>query len=135
MGWKGEMMNAEELPETHTVVVELEGFRVAEPQGIGYVFDPVSQEVLGAAITVHKRLGPGFREEPYLNALCVELETRGLVFRRKADFPVYYEGRLVGAHELDLLVENTVIVELKAVSTLLEVHQAQLMAYLRATNL
>jgi GxxExxY protein len=114
---------------------QVDGFRVAEPSGAGYNFEPLSDKVLGAAIEVHKRLGPGFREDLYANALCIELEKRRLRYGREVQVAVHYDGVAVGDHELDLVVEDAIIVELKAVSMLLQVHQAQLMAYLRATNL
>src|SRR5205809_62390 len=111
-----------------------EGLRIAEPSGAGYVFEPLSQRVIGAAIEVHKRLGPGFREEVYHNALGIELEKRSLRYARKVVIPVSYDGLKVGEHELDLLVADSIVVELKAVSCLLEVHQAQVTAYLRAAD-
>ena len=106
---------------------------VAEPGG-SYNFEPLSQQILNAAIEVHKRLGPGFREEVYENALCIELQKRGLRYARQVSIPVYYEAVQVGDHTLDLVVDGSIVIELKAVSCLLEVHRAQLMAYLRAAN-
>jgi GxxExxY protein len=108
--------------------------RVAEPVGPGYNFEPVSQRVIGAAIEVHKRLGPGFRESVYEKALHVEFQKRSLAYQTKVVIPVHYDGIQVGDHELDLLVENSVVVELKAVSCFQEVHFAQLLAYLRAAD-
>ena len=126
-----------EEPFTYEDLLVTEGgaMRVAEPGRPGYSFEPVSGRIVRAAVQVHRILGPGFREDVYLNALCVEFEKQGLSFRTQVDYPVFYEGRRVGNHVLDLLVEETVIVELKAVSGLLEVHHAQLMAYLRAAHL
>jgi GxxExxY protein len=106
---------------------------VAEPQ-VGYQFEPLSQRVIGAAIAVHTQLGPGFREDVYENALCLEFDMRGLRYERQCDIPAYYDGVLVGDHTLDLLVEGSLVIELKAVSVLAEVHYAQLTAYLRAAN-
>jgi GxxExxY protein len=97
-------------------------------------FEPLSHKVIGAAIEVLQRLGPGFREEVYENALCIELEKRGLPVTRHQIIPVYYDGQQVGIHQLDLLVGGSLVVELKAVSCLLEVHSAQLTAYLRAAD-
>src|SRR5436309_17408 len=111
-----------------------ESLRVAEPAGIGYQFEPLSQRVIGAAIEVLRRLGPGFREEIYHNALGIELGKRDLRYERGVVFPVFYDGVKVGEHELDLLVEKSLVVELKAVSCFLEVHQAQLTAYLHAAD-
>ena len=78
---------------------------ISEPRE-GYQFEPRSQRVIGAAIAVHKQLGPGFREEVYENALCMELDKRGLQYARQVDIPVRYDGALVGEHTLDLLVEG-----------------------------
>jgi GxxExxY protein len=108
---------------------------VSEPAGVSYNFDPLSHRVIGAALEVHRRLGPGFREELYENALHIELEKQGLPFDNHVVITVCYDGQAVGDHQLDLVVEGTVVVELKAVSCLLDVHRAQLLAYLRAANL
>ncbi|MFN3650528.1 MAG: GxxExxY protein [Armatimonadota bacterium] len=98
-------------------------------------FEPVSQRVIGAAIAVLKAVGPGFREEVYENALCIELESRGIPYERQVQVPVFYRRRNVGTHILDLLVDKTVVIELKAVSSLANLHAAQAVSYLRAANL
>jgi GxxExxY protein len=90
--------------------------------------------VIAAAIAVHKELGPGFREEVYENGLCMELEERGIPYARQIEIPVHYRGECVGSHTLDLLVEGSLVLELKSVSVLLDVHYAQLTAYLRAAD-
>ncbi len=127
-------MSEDEVDYLETLVIGGEGLRVAEPEQTSYRFEPVSGRIIRAAVRVHKALGPGFREELYLNAMCIELEKSGLRYGRRVDYPVYYEGQKVGTHELDLLIEDSIIVELKAVSAILEVHKAQLLAYLRAAN-
>ena len=101
----------------------------------GPTFDELSQRVINAAIEVHKRLGPGFREELYENALCIELTKRDIPFRRQMTVPVTYEGQTIGSHTIDMVVEGALIVELKALSSILEVHQQQLLSYLRAANI
>ena len=108
-------------------------WRIAEPEG-GYHFDPLSNRAIGAAIAVHKELGPGFREELYDNALCLEFDRRGVPYERQLDIPVRYHGVVVGTHTLDLLVEKALVVELKSVSMLLAVHYAQVEAYLGAAD-
>jgi GxxExxY protein len=110
-----------------------EELSVSEPRG-SYEFEPLSSRVIAAAIAVHKQLGPGFREEIYENALCIEFNRRGLTFARQADVNVYYDGKLVGKYSLDFLVGDKVVVELKSVTVLLDVHHAQLRGYLRATG-
>jgi len=91
--------------------------------------------VIGAAIEAHKRLGPGFREDVHERALYIELEKRGISFVRQFEVDVFYDGLKVGEHVLDLVVEGRLVVELKAVSALAEVHRDQVVGYLRAANL
>ena len=90
--------------------------------------------VIGAAIEVHRVLGPGFLESVYEEALCVELQLRGIPFKRQPVVAVNYKGRLVGEGRLDLLVSNTLIVELKAVENLAPIHEAQVLSYLKMTS-
>ena len=95
----------------------------------------VGKQVLDAAFQVHKSLGPGFVEKLYEEAFCIELNARGIGFVRQKPVQVFYRERLIGTHQLDLLVEDAVIVEIKAVEKLLPVHEAQLISYLTATGL
>ena len=95
----------------------------------------LSHEVLGAAIEVHKELGPGLLESVYEEALVVELLNRGINVARQKEVPVIYKGKhLQSSPRLDLLIEQLVIVEVKAVEKLLGIHEAQLLTYLRLTN-
>jgi GxxExxY protein len=88
--------------------------------------------IIGAAIEVHKALGPGLLESVYEPCLCRELQLRGLRFERQLDIPAEYKGVKLGCgYRLDILVEGKVIVEVKSVETLLPVHEAQLLTYLR----
>lgn len=89
----------------------------------------LSQAVIGAAIDVHRELGPGFIEVVYEEALCHELELRGILFERQKEVNVKYKGHPVGEGRLDILVANRLIVELKAVDTLLPIHKAQVISY------
>ena len=89
-------------------------------------------QIIGAAIEVHSHLGPGFLESVYENALCVELRHRGLAFERQAEIAIVYRDTEVGRHRIDLAVESTVIVELKAIKALVPIHFATLGSYLRA---
>jgi len=95
----------------------------------------VGKQVLDAAFQVHRSLGPGFVEKMYEEALCVELSARGIGFVRQKPVQVFYRERLIGTHRLDLLVEDAVIIEIKAVENLLPIHEAQLISYLTATGL
>lgn len=91
-------------------------------------------EIIGAAIEVHKQLGPGFIESIYEKALSVELRHRAIPFQRQLTIPVLYRGVEVGLHRLDLLVLSDVVVELKAVKAITDVHFAFVRSYLRAAG-
>ena len=95
--------------------------------------DPLSGEVIGAAIEVHRVLGPGHLESAYENALAIEFEIRGIAFERQFALPLRYKGNDVGESRLDFLVESELIVELKAIEALAPVHTAQVIAYLKTT--
>jgi GxxExxY protein len=95
----------------------------------------LTDRILGCAINVHKALGAGHLESVYHNALVVELERRGLKVEKEKDVKVYYEGQEVGYRRIDLLVEDKVIVELKAVKDFDDSHGNQLLSYLRSTNM
>ena len=97
--------------------------------------DSVAHDVIGAAIEVHRHLGPGYLESIYEEALCVELAGRGIRFERQLELGIDYKGKRIGKGRLDLLVENQLIVELKTVERLLPIHQAQVISYLKATSL
>ena len=89
-------------------------------------------KIIGAAIDVHRALGPGLLESAYEECLCHELSLRDLAFRRQHPLPVEYKGaRLDCAYRLDLLVADEVVVEVKAVERLLPIHEAQLLGYLK----
>ena len=97
--------------------------------------DAVMFRVIGAAIEVHRHLGPGFLESIYQRALCIELGERGMSFATKKRIAVIYKGRTLDGQELDLVVDSRVVVEVKAVSSLLEIHASQLVSYMKATGL
>jgi GxxExxY protein len=90
--------------------------------------------VIGAAVAVHTALGAGFVEGIYHRAFALELHSRGIRFESELRVPVLYKGDLVGIHRLDLLVEGSMVVELKAVSYIIDAHLAQLRSYLKATD-
>lgn len=97
--------------------------------------DRLATSVIGAAIEVHRHLGPGYLESVYEEALGIELTLREISFDRQKPVAVLYKGHSVGEGRLDLLVENLLIVELKAVEALAEIHKAQVISYLKATDL
>jgi GxxExxY protein len=95
----------------------------------------LTQRIISAAIRVHKELGPGFLEAMYQEALAIELTAAGLAFERQKLLPVFYREHLIGEHRLEFLVEGKVIVELKAISALEDIHFAIVRSYLKAANL
>ena len=97
--------------------------------------DRLARAAIGAAIEVHRRLGPGFLESVYEEAFCIELEHREIPFQRQAPISIDYRGRMIGGCRLDLIVGGVLIVELKAVDALGPIHEAQVISYLRATGL
>lgn len=97
--------------------------------------DPLTDRTIGLAIEVHRTLGPGLLESAYEECLCYELSTAGLAFRRQVHLPVVYKAvRLDCGYRMDLVVEETVVVELKTVERLAPVHDAQLLTYLRLSG-
>jgi GxxExxY protein len=96
--------------------------------------DRLAHLVIGAAIEVHRQLGPGFLESVYEQAMCIELSLRGLTFTRQAEVTINYKGCAVGQGRLDLLVADCLVVELKAVEALAPIHSAQMISYLRTTK-
>jgi GxxExxY protein len=102
---------------------------------MGHEFEVLSKRILEAAVDVHRALGPGFLESVYENALVVAFNHRGIRFARQHDVRVWFQGQQVGLHRLDLLVEGEIVVEIKAVKALEDVHFAQLKSYLKATQL
>jgi GxxExxY protein len=94
-----------------------------------------TKAVIGAAIEVHRQLGPGFIESTYHRALEVELELNGITYDSEKPVALEYKGRPIGERRLDLLIDGQVVVELKAVDKLCSIHQAQVMSYLKATGL
>ena len=110
-------------------------FRAAKGEQADEDSERIAHEVIGALIEVHKVLGPGFPENVYANALRHELTLRSITFEYELTVPVMYRGRLVGEGRIDLLVASKVIVELKSVEKLLDVHRDQLVAYLAALKL
>lgn len=93
---------------------------------MGHQFEALSGQILEAAVDVHRILGPGFLESVYENALVIAFNRRGIRFERQYEVRVWFEEQEVGAHRLDLLVDGQIVVEIKAVKALDDVHFAQL---------
>jgi len=95
----------------------------------------LSKEVIGAAIEVHRELGPGLLEMTYELSLQHELQLRGFASDRQIKLPIQYKGLIVPeAYRIDILVENCLVLEIKTVETLLPIHSAQVLTYLRMSN-
>jgi GxxExxY protein len=102
---------------------------------MGRPFEQISADIIGAALVVHRELGPGFLESIYHAALRVSLLHRFIPFESQFPVDVCFESEIVGRARIDLVVAKQVVVELKAVESLREVHFVQLKSYLRATGL
>src|SRR5436305_15227136 len=90
----------------------------------------LTEQIIGAAIEVHRELGPGLLESAYEECFCHELHLRGLHFQRQLDLPINYKNlKLDCGYRLDVVVENLVVLELKSIEQILPVHQAQLLTY------
>ncbi|MBV9469274.1 MAG: GxxExxY protein [Abitibacteriaceae bacterium] len=98
------------------------------------IYKDLAYKVIGAAMDVHNALGCGFLEKVYENALMVALQQRGLNCEQQKPIKVYYQGIVVGDYCADILVENAVILELKVVDALSDIHRAQALNYLKATG-
>ena len=101
----------------------------------GHHLDSLAAQVVDAALDVHRTLGPGFLESVYEEALSVELRLRGIPHCRQAPVTVQYKGFSVGEGRIDLLVDGSLVVELKAVESLAPIHVAQVLSYLKASRL
>ena len=94
----------------------------------------ITEKIIGCAIEVHRHLGPGLLEATYESAMCIELQEAGLKFRCQPIFPAVYKGKTIGEYRPDLLVEDSVVVEIKSVERFDKVFEAQVLTYLRITS-
>lgn len=99
------------------------------------VHKDLSYEVMAAVFEVHNYLGPGFLEKVYENALLLELQLRGCFATAQSELSVYYKKQKVGVYVADLVVNDEIILELKTVERLSKIHEAQILNYLKCTNL
>ena len=100
-----------------------------------YKYSDISKEIIGAAYEVHNTLGSGFLEKVYQNALMVELKLRKIGAEAEKPITVHYRGEMVGNYIADIVVEDKIIVEVKAIKALSEIHEVQLVNYLTATGI
>jgi len=98
----------------------------------GLEFGKLTDKIIGCAIEVHKKLGPGFLESIYENAFIIELQKKGLPFERQKEVTIQYDGVEVGKHRLDLIVADTIVVELKAIKNIEDIHFVIVRSYLKA---
>lgn len=96
--------------------------------------DRLAHEVIGAAIEVHRILGPGFLERSYQRALSIELKLKDIPHTTESPVQLEYKGELIGEGRIDLLVAGQLVIELKTVDTIAAIHEAQALAYLKATG-
>ncbi len=94
--------------------------------------EELTNKIIGCAIEVHKKLGPGFIESIYENAFAIELQRNGLPFERQKEVVIQYDGAEVGKHRLDLIVADTIVVELKAIRNIEDIHFVIVRSYLKA---
>jgi len=95
----------------------------------------LTKRIIAAAIAVHRELGPGYLESIYENALCVELDYQGIPYEKQKIVDIFYRDKPVGEHRLDLLVVGTVVVELKAIKSLEDIHFVIVRSYMKAIKM
>ncbi len=100
--------------------------------GKGLECEDLTNKIIGCAIAVHKKLGPGFLESIYENALIIELQQQNLRVEQQREVVIRYDGAEVGRHRLDLIIDSTIVVELKAVKNIEDIHFAIVKSYLKA---
>ena len=100
-----------------------------------YPHSELTERIIGAAMAVHRELGPGLDEKIYENSLCIEFSENSMNFTQQQNFPVHYRSRYVGRLITDLIVESKVIVETKVADQIIDVHIAQVLSYLSITGL
>jgi GxxExxY protein len=107
-------------------------FKEAMKPGKELEHEELTDKIIGCAIEVHKKLGPGFLESIYENAFIIELQRKGLPFERQKEVAIQYDGVEVGKHRLDLIIADTIVVELKAIRNIEDIHFVIVRSYLKA---
>ena len=98
------------------------------------LYPELSYKIVGLAIRVHTQLGYGYLEKVYENSMMVLFEKEGILVQQQVPTPVYFEGKMVGDYIADIMVDNKIILELKSIKEITEVHKTQAMNYLKATG-
>ena len=99
------------------------------------IYKEITEKIIGAAMRVHSKLGNGFQEVIYQRALAIEMKKLNLLFQREYNMKIYYDGEEIGERRADFFVEDKILVELKAIIKLEDVHMAQAKNYLEAYNM
>ncbi len=99
-----------------------------------HAWSDLTDKVIGACLEVHRTMGPALLERIYVDCLCKEFDLRSISYQREVEFPLLYKGNDLGSIRLDILVEDTLVLEIKAVSMILPVFNAQLISYLKIAN-
>jgi len=115
--------------------VDVFDFRERGNSGVDDETEELARLVIGAAIEVHRHLGPGLPENTYRNALSHEMDLRGIPHAPEAKVPIHYKGKQVGDGSVDILVAGRLVLELKVVEALNDIHRSQVISYLRALRL
>ena len=97
-------------------------------------YNDLSEKIIGSAIEVHKNLGPGLLESIYESVLCIEFNLNKISYKRQLEIPILYKNYKIGKHRLDLIVDNKIILELKAVDNINPIFEAQLLSYLKISG-
>jgi GxxExxY protein len=98
--------------------------------------EELTERIIAAAIEVHRNLGPGLLESAYEECLCKELSQAGIVFERQRELPIVYKGSAIDCtYRMDLVVNGDVVIEIKAVETILKVHEAQILTYMKLSGI
>jgi len=105
-----------------------------ELQDFDGLYSDLTERIIGCAVKVHRALGPGFLESVYENALAIEFDSADIPFQRQLEVDLTYAGQIVGTHRLDMLVDEKVVVELKAKDQIAEADKATTLSYLKATR-
>ncbi|MFQ6678770.1 MAG: GxxExxY protein [Fidelibacterota bacterium] len=108
--------------------------RHKDAENIEMELNKITEKIIGCAIEVHKKLGPGLLESVYEKALCIELRIAGLKFERQKSLPVLYKNESIGEFKIDILVENKIVLELKSVERHDPIFEAQILSYMKLGN-
>ena len=100
-----------------------------------FLYKELTNDIISCAINVHSILGPGLLESLYEEALIHEFELNGILYERQKEIDFIYKNKIIGKHRIDLIADDKVLLELKAVNEIHPIHQAQILSYLRATNI